>query len=424
MQTTLEPTTEQISTDLITRTIRISTDAWARLEPKLEKLARRATRNKLPAISWNTGPVLTRTDEETGEVFAFYDLTVTGPTPRIEGWSFVATLEHLDNRLTMVRAVPGMTEEGELTDYRAQAAWCDHCQKHRIRKDTYILRHDAGGYKQVGSNCLRDFLGHSSPEMLAEWAELLAEMEATASEEGLGHHSEHFIGARFYLGYVTMTVRLRGWVSRTKAREELKYATCDRAMDEITNAQKCSRVRRCDHMHEHPSEEDQARADAALAWVKGLAENPYSLNDYQFNLVAALDRDGALSLRHLGIAASVITAHQRELERQVARDLAEKQRERERQTSTHQGEIGGKLTVKATITNQFQLEGDWGVTTKYIMRDDAGNVFTWRTNSVTMETGQQYTLKGTVKAHTDYKGIAQTELTRAKILAPAPKAVW
>jgi len=97
------------------------------------------------------------------------NIDVNGETPKFNGWSFVATLNHTVEG-NVVRAIPGLEVP---VQFRNRQPVCDHCQCSRNRRDTYIVRHDDGTFKQVGSNCLKDFLGHTDPSKLAAAAELI-----------------------------------------------------------------------------------------------------------------------------------------------------------------------------------------------------------------------------------------------------------
>lgn len=57
----------------------------------------------------------------------------------VQGWEFIATLQH-EGEGTIVRAVPGMTQEGELVQFRESKPLCQHCGYERKRNDTFVLR--------------------------------------------------------------------------------------------------------------------------------------------------------------------------------------------------------------------------------------------------------------------------------------------
>lgn len=108
--------------------------------------------------------------------------------------------------------------------------------------------------------------------------------------------------------------------------------------------------------------------------------------------------------------------------------------------SEYVGEVGKRLNITLTYTGTAHWEvdatkqfwnGRWGreeTRDVYLhkFKDEKGNVFTWKTGNplgywdedgqwVCIGEGTQITLKGTVKEHSEYKGIKQTVLTRCKV---------
>lgn len=84
------------------------------------------------------------------------------------------------------------------------------------------------------------------------------------------------------------------------------------------------------------------------------------------------------------------------------------------------GETGDKIQIKAkhTACHTYETHYTYSGETNYIytFEDEGGNVMIWKTQSwQDIETGQTYMLKGTVKAHDEYKGTKQTVLTRCKV---------
>lgn len=84
------------------------------------------------------------------------------------------------------------------------------------------------------------------------------------------------------------------------------------------------------------------------------------------------------------------------------------------------GSIGERLEVKAV----YQFSSHWTHFIGYMIqtmychsfKDKDGNVLIWKTaSSLGLEEGQEVTLKGTVKDHSEYKDEKQTVLTRCKI---------
>lgn len=91
-------------------------------------------------------------------------------------------------------------------------------------------------------------------------------------------------------------------------------------------------------------------------------------------------------------------------------------------TSKHIGVIGEKLEMVVYYTHTTSWDNNYGgywnsgVTNLHTFKDADGNVFTWKTDKyIEADYGTQVILKGTVKEHSEYKGIKQTVLTRCQV---------
>ena len=80
------------------------------------------------------------------------------------------------------------------------------------------------------------------------------------------------------------------------------------------------------------------------------------------------------------------------------------------------GEIKGKVEMPVKLIRRGGYETMYGTTFVYTFEDAQRHQFVWKTGTyLDQDTGSQVTLKGTIKAHTEYKGVKQTELTRCKV---------
>src|SRR5699024_12772450 len=66
-------------------------------------------------------------------------------------------VDALPNDTFVVISAPGVDETIDSSGYTVGT--CHHCQINRYRTNTYVVRHDDGTQKFVGSTCLKDFLG-------------------------------------------------------------------------------------------------------------------------------------------------------------------------------------------------------------------------------------------------------------------------
>ncbi len=426
------------------------------LQAKFDKLNKRAAKNGLKSIAIIVGEgfnKVVKTEhviikgkqvEVPVQVERFLNIRVEGETPRVNGWDFVATLQHLGEDGNVLRTVPGF--EGHLPiEFRTVKPLCAHCNLFRARKDTYVLRNvESGEYKQVGTNCLADFIRTTKPEDLATMAELLASaMDFAGDAEGEGGGAARMQGdgqvsLAYLLSVVWSVIRVDGaFVSRSKARianERGDYANATASVDlaqtiMFGNGTEADKIRA-----RYPgSPDDFPKAQEIIAWAR--AEVPVMVqkeqeNDYIYNLSIAIKRD-FINTRLKGIAASVVTVYQR--------DLAKKARIKMNAgtfaNSKHFGTVGERIKgLGVTLMHTFRHEGNFGVTYITKLLTDEGNVAVWFAsrplNKIVVSTvngvqygdeklveyGERVVITGTVKKHDKREGVNQTVLSRCTVL--------
>lgn len=104
--------------------------------------------------------------------------------------------------------------------------------------------------------------------------------------------------------------------------------------------------------------------------------------------------------------------------RQTEKERAEREvrKQKEADSSKYVGEIGKRISFQPTaIQCLTSWETMYGTTFLYKIIDTFGNVFTWKTSSSISENVSSIT--GTVKNHSVYNGVKQTELTRCRVAA-------
>lgn len=167
---------------------------------------------------------------KTGRIVRYFAVTVTGKSPRLNGWSFVARLDSLEGGV-MVSCTPSF--EGKVpTRYRSADTCgdCDHCKLNRRRHQTYLLQNEAGDFTQVGSSCLTSFFAGKSPESIVAAMQLIWEVCAKAESESSGcGGGGDYVDATTYLAHVAAAVRKYGWMSRSAARKYEEAAQDRRA---------------------------------------------------------------------------------------------------------------------------------------------------------------------------------------------------
>src|SRR5690606_28010233 len=184
-------------------------------------------------------------------------------------------------------------EEMDLSAYRDREPACDHCGINRDRKQVYVLVNDEGRIVQVGSTCLKDFVGHGDALRAADWAEAAAEL---LDDESLQDRSVRLYDLAAVLRVTSAVIREEGWVSRSAASRTGKSATADLVVAVIHGKAKVE-----------VTDEDYQLAEDAIAWAAHLQDVG---NDYLANL-HSLAVSEAIAFRHIALATSMISAFQR-----------------------------------------------------------------------------------------------------------------
>ena len=150
------------------------------------------------------------------------------------------------------------------------------------------------------------------------------------------------------------------------------------------------------------SDADRTRAAEAMAWAASQGGN-----DYLERLAegAALE---VLPPKLLGVMLSLPAAY----DRYLANEAKAAAKAAAGAGSEFVGTEGDRAVFTVTITDQRHL--DWGTVTEAMDQD--GNVMSWFTN-LDAGIGDTLTVKGTVKAHREFRGVRQTTINRVALAA-------
>lgn len=360
-------------------------------------------------------------------------ITVAGPKPIIEGWTFVASILHTatEDGKNLVVSSSDITLPLE---YRTADDSCDHCGHKRFRKNTFVLVDEDGNFKKVGSTCLKDFIGNMTASSVANWATFWWTFENDCGNEFWGdgeYKGENYISLAAFMNYVAKNVRLDGkFMSISKCRDEwgdiVETPTVDKASWDIedvnSKASKDWSVEKRTEML--PTVEDVETATEWIEAIREYAENltdeeSEALNDYEWNLITVTAGD-ALNKRAKGLAASLASWYWR---RFTLPEL-EATRVNYSETSEYVGEIKERLRgLEVTVLSKHGFEGGFGWTDIYKFADTDDNLFTWfSTGNVKRpdgETGlskdETVVIDGTVKAHNVYRDAKETLLNRCTV---------
>jgi len=332
-----------------------------------------------------------------------YETTITGEPPKHNGWVFLATLEWVETGV-IVRAVPGAPPADR---DKFEPNKCDHCNTYRRRNETYVVRNEETGEQlQVGSTCLKDFLG---------WSGLVV----FCTDEDV----EREIGGYLNFGspvYSTESILAVAWACVTtfgykKAHEDVPtkadvYTVIAAKTNQYTRKLK---------------EQIRPIAEEAVPMARKLREFIMSDefrgdSDYVLNLKTYCEAE-VNTARSFGFLASVPQAYAKHLERTLIRERANANRQNE-----WIGALKERRTFNVKVRAVRWVENDYnpygGSQALYTLITDTGHTLKWYTataklgEDVTPDDEPFFPVKATVVKHTEWEGYKSTRINRVNLV--------
>ena len=384
-------------------------------QQKMAAFQKKAVKLGLPPLSINeigqsiqsvkieTIDTVNRTNSQRTVSMRVHTFEIEGVVPKIDGWRFGAMLEFVDglDRPIINNFTNDWTPPARYSDENCQPD-CDHCQTKRSRKKTFLLINDADqSVSQIGSNCLGDFFPHSNPEWVASANQFILEIYKAAeiyedAEFSNNGHQHHLIALTDVLAHALQSIEDRGYFSAEKAESMMMLSTADHLRHSFSGKPGAD-IRPTTHNI------NKAREIADFLQSDEFKQQAVD-NSFLSNLSVFAD-SGKMTFKHIGIAAAAPLVYQRHIE------------EQHRYQSEFIGEVGQKLQdYPVTLAFTTVLPGYMEGSTKTLMvfRDQQGNQLNWFCQGIEPPflVGETVHLNGTIKGHSQYKGVDQTVLTR------------
>jgi hypothetical protein len=397
-----------MTTDMLTAEIdayRVR-DVVARIEQINRRLARHGGVG-VGEFQIELGPVETRrirNVNQDGTVYVrtvdFQRVSLSAQRVGLPGYRFLGRIDHT-GETNLLMSVPG---EAIPNSYRDSKPNCDHCGHDRRRNDTFVVVEESTGQtRQIGRQCLADYLGHN-PEMILAAFQALGKIRECMDEEEreAGHGGfRHGGKALDILAYTSAIVRLIGWVSKKAAEQTGQTPTAFwvEAMM-LRAAQQEKRIM--------PDDADYVLAQNIIDY---LTQTLVPCSEYEMNLIALVKRE-MVETKLFGYVASGLGVYNRFLEKQVAETTTKTS------TSTYLGQIGERITVDVRVMRKHSFEGHYGRTTVLSFQTPDGNDLVWfQSGNQEFEVGANVKITGTVKTHkiNRVSGGKETAITRVTL---------
>lgn len=394
-------------------------------EGNIERLEKKMTRIRNKCNKYGCGFVYEQVGEEfktlhkgtPKECVARFVIVNAEGTAVINGWEFVATLEH-NKEGNIVRKCKDI-DIPERYYYCEQE--CEHCHSKRHRKDTYLVHNiETGEFKQVGSSCLCDFTGGLSAEGVAAYIELFDELiEGETPYPGVV--IDECYDLDLLLSYTLELVSKIGYTS-SAAAYDYGYTSTKSYIRDIwyyTHNGRLSRVERetiedlIEKNNLKFSDEIDPRVEAIKEYALSLDES----NDYEHNIKVIAKSDYVKSSQ-LGFAVSIIPSYLKHIEREAYKAKKAEEVAGLAASSEFQGTIGSRITFEVSESKTVSgYDTPYGYVYLHQIVDKYGNVYMWSTSNSLNGYDEHYklsTITGTVKEYKEFRGVKQTWLTRCR----------
>lgn len=395
-----KPHTEEYD-DLSTPVYNLPKVALAGALKKIEKANKRAERSGIDErIGYTIEEYIEESTHPVTGMKVYKDrvrLTLDKPVLKHDGWTFAGKMTWDEEAGLITRMAPGQ----ELLE-RPAAKLCDVCGKERVRTATYIVQKN-NEQKQVGSNCLKRFMGITPGGLWMMESDLensLDEMERDSSGLGRLNWRDERSDSVELMALALAISKDRGWVSRAASNTD-QEATVDIMFELLNESKPTNAVILADYRAK--AAKLKSEAEAIIKEAQEIDGN----SEYAENL-RVLASAKTVSNANAPLFLSAIGNSQRNKQREVAKEAQAK--------SEFIGQPGEKVADhKVTIEEIKYIPSNYGGKSLVVMVDEDGNrIKTFYSGSSDPEVGKSYSLSGTIKTHNEWNGVKETLTTRCK----------
>jgi hypothetical protein len=365
-----------------------------------------------------------------------YTLKIEGKPPVVEGYEFIAKIEHTDNG-NIINIAPNASIKALPSEFKQADAECDICHTKRERFNTFVLKNEKdSSLIKAGSACLKRFLPSISVNALINYAHMLEEIrEGLAGgafgdgddfdERGMPNKYRNYFPVGYMMNALCAAYLIKGkYISKSKAQEFNTESTLDMAQTIMFPPKLKDRYGKFQEFLDQAKGlmdgEAKELSTKIIDWAKNqdfTAEaeaRPEYANLY--NNMQVLAHSDSANLKNMGYVGAMIPQYMRAMG-----VIAKQQADANKKPSDYVGTVGSKINnIDVTLLFQRSFDGAYGTTILYSFEDTTGNRFAWfSSNDLGLVDKQKYKIAvGTVKKQevSKYGGHKENYLTRVKLL--------
>jgi len=336
----------------------------------------------------------------------FFDCELSSDTVSAGDYEFVGAIEYYKSieEVTFVK----LTNDSIPESYENSLPTCDHCNTKRKRNTTFVLRSKVDGSTvQVGSTCLRDFLGYEASDLIRALRYMTKFTNVTknylyapmTSTTGRFHDKQaRQYGVREILMLTNAVIRIFGYhtaSSETHIPTAQVVATMCEDPESKEGAFWLSKVN-----ENRLDMTDSTMANEVVKW----AEEDTSNNDYMYSVRSCLNAGTITSFR-FGILCSAVGSFRAAVKRKIENSS--------KYNDAYVGTVGKRQEFEVKCIDIKEFNNHYGTTILYTMVDRENHVLTWfSTSDLEIPEDRFIKIKGTVKKYQVFNDIKQTVLSR------------
>ena len=317
---------------------------------------------------------------------------------------------------------------------------CDKCHK-KIGRNKYLVFSKVGKEVEtrddlvvLGTSCAKDYFPFSVESYFGFLESAFEELGSYDEFSGsLGGCSSHYHTlSAIYDATLACTSNLKFYEKEGVTKGNVLGWLNNLKMDKYTY-----------YRDAYPMPSNPIPFEDVISWIKDMYDTDEFVSDFHTNARSVFFKtldDGTREMRneinekYMGIAVYAFFSAKQNHDKMVAKKIAEEERAKANAEVEYYGAVGDKFELTLTFDKSFGFEGAYGFTYIHLFHDDENHLFKWSSSNGTykveydktadfggvehceFEVGHKYLMKGTVKAHNEYKNVKQTVITRCKVL--------
>lgn len=314
---------------------------------------------------------------------------------------------------------------------------CDKCHK-KIGRNKYLVFSKVGKKVEtrddlvvLGTSCAKDYFPFSIESYFGYLESAFEELGSYDEFSGSlgGCSSHHYTLSAIYYATLACSDNLKVYEKEGVTKGNVLGWLNNLKMDKYTY-----------YRDAYPIPSNPIPFEDVISWIKDMYDTDEFVSDFHTNARSVFFKtldDGTREMRHeinekyMGIAVYAMFSAKQNHDKMVAKKIAEEERAKVNAEVEYYGAVGDKFELTLTFDKSFCFEGAYGFTYIHLFHDDEGHQFKWSSSNGTYqcwcktngkdgfleyEVGKKYTLKGTIKAHEEYRNVKQTVITRCKVL--------